>query len=1332
MTPEAKSKLSATIEKLRERLLNDFHNAADSFYRFSMPIGKADLNELVNVKRQRLEAWLDEQARSESRGKKETHSQARGRHYQTAVKLAAATFLNRIVVIRYMEAIGLIRPAVVTGGLMSSGYREFREFAPALLKDETEGFETLLKLLFNELAVDLPGLFGDMGISELFPVPAVTIRAVIEAFDDKDLDSVWADDTTCGWVYQFWNDKEREALDQKVANQGKIEKHEIAAKTQLFTERYMVEWLLQNSLNNQWLAICEKNGWTCRAQSDGTLAALEKRRQEWRTKRNSGEIPPEAIMPIESDQEQKWKYWVKQPLPEAFIDSVPDSITELKILDPAVGSGHFLILAFDLLINFYREEAHHKKETWTDRQIAEQIIENNLHGVDLDPRAVQIAAAALMIKAKSFCKTASPKIINLVASNLGLASLPDDDPAIYELKQEVELATGIPEDLTEKILHALKGADHLGSLLKVDECVDEAIREHERIGGLKRTDPHSPHIQRKLWETRQPEQTLLTFDQAKVSFLEQLDKFLDKCTSGHDLGLRMRGEQLAAGVRFIRLVKQGQYDLVVANPPYLGGGKIADKQYIDAYYPEGKADLYAVFLKRGIELTKSFGLSAMVTMRGWMFIKDYENLRYYIEDQKYLYSIADLHFGAFPEMRDVSVAMCIIANTSQNDRETLFLQPVKYKLIVRDVKQIFRNISGLIAPYGYYICLLKTFKAIQGHPFIYWWDEEFVQQYEKTPKLGDETEVRQGMATSNNPRFLRFFWEVINLDITAQLFNSTIESLKDIKWVPYIKGAVGRKWFDTFSTIINWSRNGLEHKVFHEIKYSSYSKRIPSESFFFRQGISYSTIGSTFLARLMRFQSIFDVSGSAVFPIDVFNTVCLMNSEITTKVITALNPTINFQVGDINRLALFNIESSDIIFGELDETFSEQEEARETSIEFKQPGPSAWKYAQKWAQKSVNRPNGSPLLEYNPNYEEPNKTVYLSYAIGIVLGRFGASGEGILNIAPDTALPAGILYLSARSDKDSLRHPACQGLKSSWEENGSDIAAGVTLKKWLMHSFFTDVHLDMYEKRPIYFPLSSQKKNFVAYISIHRWADDTLKTLLAEYLIPELNQIDGEMKDLLESRKKGDKKSQTNSENRFVEAKSFYDELTEFINIVRQCAEQGPPPAKPIDPPRETSAHFKMDLDDGVMINSAALWPLLEPQWKQPRTWWSELCVAKGRKDYDWAHLTARYFPKRLDDKCKKDPSLAVAHGCFWKFHPEKAYQWELRLKDEIALDFTIDEKDSDQLRADFEKENPKIVKKLVKNELKRRKKKYKNDSDPFDKQQDNLSLPFADGGESS
>ncbi|MBF2017480.1 MAG: N-6 DNA methylase [Rivularia sp. T60_A2020_040] len=798
LTPEAKSKLSSTIRTLRERLLTDLHNAVDSAYQLSIPLHKAGLSAEMRVKRQRLEKWLEEKSRSERRGKE---------HLKKAEKLAAATLLNRLVVIKQMEAHGLIKPAVVTGGWQSKGYREFRDFAPELLKDESEGYSTLLQLLYDELALDLPGLFGNVGVTVLFPIPTSTLRAVIDALNEPALTDAWLDDTTLGWVYQYWNDPEREALDDKLNGGGKVEQHEIASKTQMFTERYMVEWMLHNSLGQMWLAMCKKNDWVAAVAADGTLETLAQRRKIWREKREVGEVALDGLMPIESEAEDRWKYWVPQPLTDSLVKNAPKSIKNLKILDPACGSGHFLVIAIGLLFALYQEEARHRGESWSDKEIVESILENNLYGIDIDPRAVQIAAAALILKARLLSAQAQPKRLNLVASSLELSALPENDPALEELRNEVTEATGISENLTNRIVKALKGADYLGTLLKIDAEVDSAIRKYEQ-------ESFSP-------------------------------------------------------------VQMGLFD------------------------------------------------------------------------------------------------------DATNNVETLYIT--------------------------------------------------------------------------------------------------------------------------------------------------------------------------------------------------------------------------------------------------------------------------------------------SPQL-------------------------------------------------SAYSESDSLEHPTTQIIRDTWQKYGAEIAPGKTLRDWLRLSFFKEVHLKMYESRPIYFPLSSQKKNFVAFISIHRWEDDTLQTLLADYLIPELSRMEGELNDLMEARNQSDKKSQNKAEERYNKVLQLQTELKTFIELVQKCAEEGTPPASPKDTPREADARFKINLDDGVMVNSAALWSLLEPQWNQPKKWWSELCNAQGKKDYDWSHLAARYFPERVDAKCQQDPSLAVAHGCFWKYHPQKAYEWELRLQDEIAPDFVINEIDSDKLREEFEAENPELVLELKEKEDKRRERKRKKE----------------------
>ena len=308
LTPAAKSKLASIIRSFRATkadpnggiLLRGLREAAESNYLLSIEnIERAELPEARQQRRQRLEQWLTEQARADLAGKKvkdrpRAEAQSKARHLTAAIKLAGATLLNRLVVIMQLEAQGMSRPLVVTGGWDSPGYREFRDqFGPDLCKDESEGYGLLLKLLYDELALDLPGVFGSAnavtGITELFPVPVSTLRRVVEALNDPALVSAWTDDTTLGWVYQYWNDPEREALDDKLNGGGKVEPHEVASKTQMFTERYMVEWLLQNSLGQQWLAICARQ-WLGQPEAiaDGTLARLWRKEERTGGRKESG------------------------------------------------------------------------------------------------------------------------------------------------------------------------------------------------------------------------------------------------------------------------------------------------------------------------------------------------------------------------------------------------------------------------------------------------------------------------------------------------------------------------------------------------------------------------------------------------------------------------------------------------------------------------------------------------------------------------------------------------------------------------------------------------------------------------------------------------------------------------------------------------------------------------------------------------------------------------------------------------------------------------------------------------------------------------------------
>jgi hypothetical protein len=423
--------------------------------------------------------------------------------------------------------------------------------------------------------------------------------------------------------------------------------------------------------------------------------------------------------------------------------------------------------------------------------------------------------------------------------------------------------------------------------------------------------------------------------------------------------------------------------------------------------------------------------------------------------------------------------------------------------------------------------------------------------------------------------------------------------------------------------------------------------------------------------------------GASVFPDEneIARYACLLNSLRARFTLASLNPGLHFLVSDVNRLPLFPVASPENIFTVINRSFDEREAHRETAVSYRCPGPSPWRHAQIWAQAAVDRPDAAALPFYEPEYEPEPPTDHLSYALGVALGRFGASGEGILDPAKDDlshTLPAGILFLDGTLEtndlRDGLGHGAARPLHAAWAEYGQRTDEGGDLRGYLRTKFFEDVHRKMYESHPIHWPLSSEKKTFVAWVTIHRWAEDTLRVLLADHLQPALRRLEGELDDLRAAKEGGDRRAAREAERRYAKVQKWREELAAFIASVEQCAEKGPPPTDASCPPREANVRYAPDLDDGVTINASALWPLLLPQWKEPRKWWKELACAQGKKDYDWSHLAMRYWPARADKKCQADPSLGVAHGCFWSYHPGRAWAWELRLQDEIGPTFRIEE----------------------------------------------------------
>lgn len=833
----------------------------------------------------------------------------------------------------------------------------------------------------------------------------------------------WSRPTTAGWAHQAFHEPDLAAINARLESGGLLTGGDLARKTQLFTDRYMIDWLIDNSLGVLWGAMCAIRGWRDTAD---------------------------------------WPYRVCQPETEPAL--LPTSLADLRILDPACGTGNFLIVLFDRLLSLYRLEAVLHGEPHSDADAARRILTDNLIGVDIDPQALAVADRLLAGHAASLGAVAQPRLI---------AAPPP-----------------------------------LGALGPIPGA--------------------------------------------------------------------------------------GTYHLVIGNPPYLSARLMVPA--LQAALPPKTPDLYAAFLRRGLTLCAPGGVSAMVTMRGWLFTRQYEALREDLLAHR-LGALGDLACGAFAGITGavVSVVMSTIWRLPAVDRLTVVAAhqgtPAEKQVALRDQTARYTIRPSLLA-------------AVPGRPLLYWWTPSLLQHYRTAPLLGERYTIRQGMATGHNARFLRRPWEVDPEQVWRVRADAPMTGPPNRRFVPYVKGAAGREWVEGLCDVIDWDLDGMQVKIMHEARYGSWSKRIPSVGSFFQPAACFTKIGARFSARIPRYRSIFDVAGSAVFASDPSPVACLLNSRLARQVLQDLNPTVNFQVGDVARLPMLPVEGAEAIYARLEQTWAEHAAATETSLEFTRPGPSAWAWACQWAQEAVDRPEGAPLPRWSPVHVAPTAADHLSSAIRTLLSS-----------------PPGALFLSAVSP-DGLDTTA--PLLDVWAAH----SLGPSLRDWLRLRFFAD-HLRRYANRPILFPLSSARKTFVLLVSLHRWTPATLPGLLADHLYPAQQRLR-------------------------ATAHPALRELGDFIAAIERLATVGPEH-------REVDAPFIPDLSDGVVVNSAAIWPLLHPQWKAPKKWWAAGMPLSRSRSFAWSALALRYFPDAVEALCRQDASLSVAHSRLAEHHPDLAAKWGVK-----------------------------------------------------------------------
>ena len=1129
--------------------------------------------------------------------RKRLEEQIRRDGFGQVMEAMAYTWFNRLAAIRYMELHGYLGHGYrVLSHPDGQPYPEILEHAadvdlPGLdrekavelkldgRKDE-ELYGLLLKAQCNALRQAMPFLFERIGDETELLLPAnllhtdSLIRQMVEGIDE----SAWEQIEIIGWLYQFYISEKKDQVIGKV-----VKSEDIPAATQLFTPNWIVKYLVQNSLGAQWLATYPHS--QLKGQMDYYIEPAE---QTDEVKAQLAAITPSTLNP------------------EA-----------LTLIDPASGSGHILVEAYELFKAIYLERGYQK------RGVAQLILEKNLFGLDIDGRAAQLTGFALMMKGRADDRRLFERGVTLNV----MAFVDSVGFDAEQLAQGMKLADcGLHlSDLTE-LRRLFEHATTFGSLIQIPEKLVAQLPALKQLSELTSQD---------LFES------------------EALKR----------LGLLVRQAEMLAA----------QYDAVVANPPYMGskGMNALVKNFAKDYFPDAKSDLFACFIERGYTLAKDVGLNAMVTMQSWMFLSSYEKFRNTVLHQHTLRNLAHFPYdGKRPTAMGINfgVAVASAQNTRVAGYQGHYCCSRYYEL----------NDDGVPFTFPTPNERLKTgttdeFKKIPGSPVAYWISDSVRSVYEHSIPLEQIAPARAGLQTGENEKFVRRWYEVSYLG--SGLKGYTKQSARDsgLKWFPYNSGGDFRKWNGNNEKVVDWEHDG------HNIKKDKLDKLtvglcLPSnskpknEQFYFKRSITWTKVSSSaFGVRLCDEGYLFDIAGSSAFPESKYYSAVagFLLSNLVTFYVKILNPTLNIQTGNIGDLPWIS-EKVDYFLPSINELVNmavsiarRDWNAYERSWDFQSlpiltassdPTPTVESSYTVWTTQSretiaemkrleeennrlfINAygladeltpdvPIEQITLTVNPAYryggkltEEAQWTRFrkdtmaelVSYAIGCMMGRYSLDEPGLIyahsgNAGFDasryTTFPAdpdGIVPLTD-SDwfDDDAAHRLIEFISVAWdaarlEDNLAFLADNLspkknessreTLRRYLCDSFFKD-QLQTYKKRPIYWLFSSGKqKAFQCLVYLHRYNEGTLARMRTEYVIPlqgmmasRVRQLEGDIAAAASTthRRRLEKERET-----LVKQQS---ELREFDEKLRHYADQ----------------RIGLDLDDGVKVNYGKFGDLL-------------------------------------------------------------------------------------------------------------------------------------------
>ena len=779
---------------------------------------------------------------------------------------------------------------------------------------------------------------------------------------------------------------------------------------------------------------------------------------------------------------------------------------EIRVIDPCMGSGHILVCAFDVLMQIYEEFGY------SPREAVELILKKNLFGLDISERAYQLAYFSVMMKARKYSRKILQKGI---------------EPNLYVLKKS--------EPLSQEVLDFI--ADKNSDLSAQLQIIEQQLSELPIAGSLSHTD-------------------CLPYEEIKERLLEIKDTFYDDLIScGYQ---QTCVENVLPEVRIAEILSM-QYDSVITNPPYIGNKFLPNQLriFIEKNYRKYKSDIFAAFIVRIMEYCKPNGHIGMLTPYVWMFISTYEELRLKVLNETTISSLVQLEYNAFEAACVPVCSFTLKREQISTSGEYVRLSDFRGSEVQgAKVKEAVQNREC-----GYrYTTNQDEYGLIPGSPIAYWTDRTFISCFEKGKRVDSFAFPKQGLATADNNRFLRLWFEV---DIRKASFGCQSNEdaiITDNKWFPYNKGGGYKKWYGNNEYVINWGNDGLELRNFK-------GSVIRSPQYYFKEGISWCKItSSSFSMRYIPNGFLFDVAGCTLFvdKNEIYYMLGFMNSKVNAYILSLISPTLNFEVGHVGSLPVLFSETYrsevEILVKENIELCKNDWDSYENSWDFQysplvRKGEKLTEAYREYANKknenfyklkhneirlneiftniydaeNVITPqiDDDQIIIGNAEYKKDMKQL-ISYAVGCMFGRYSLDVNGLAYAGGEWDSSKYNTYLA---DKDNII-PICDDEyfvddiverfvkfietvygKETLEENLKFIAVALggkgmprdVIRNYFLDGFYND-HCDTYTsrgagKRPIYWLFDSGKKNgFKALIYMHRYQPDTIARMRTDYI----------------------------------------------------------------------------------------------------------------------------------------------------------------------------------------------------------------------------------------